>query len=228
VDFCIAQDMVAIRADDRKVYAKYLFAALRSVEVQRRIENMHVGTLIPHFKKGDFDKLYLPVPARHIQTYIGDLYFDLSARVDLLQRANATLEAIAQALFKSWFIDFDPVRAKAEGREPEGRDAATAAPFPAEFEDSPLGAIPKGWRLSRVGDTFLVTMGQSPPGETYNEDGVGVPFYQGRADFGFRFPSVRVHCTAATRFASARDVLVSVRAPVGDVNVAFEQAEALH
>jgi type I restriction enzyme, S subunit len=62
VDFCIAQDMLAIRADDTKIYPRFLFAALRSIMVQREIENMHVGTLIPHFKKGDFDKLHIPVP----------------------------------------------------------------------------------------------------------------------------------------------------------------------
>jgi type I restriction enzyme S subunit len=152
VDFCIAQDMVAIRANERKVSARYLLAVLRSDDVQRRIENMHVGTLIPHFKKGDFDKLFLPVPPRPAQEFIGDLYFDLSARVDLLRQTNATLESIAQALFKSWFIDFDPVRAKAEGREPEGMDAATAALFPAEFEESALGLIPKGWRAGSIAE----------------------------------------------------------------------------
>jgi type I restriction enzyme S subunit len=145
--------MVAIRAEESKVYPRYLFAVLRSPEAQRRIEEMHVGTLIPHFKKGDFDKLYLPIPARNAQKFIGDLYFEFSARIDLLRQANATLEAIAQALFKSWFIDFDPVRSKAEGREPEGMDAETAALFPSEFEESELGAIPKGWRVRSL-DSF--------------------------------------------------------------------------
>src|SRR5690606_31495493 len=146
----------------------------------------------------------------------------IDERIDLLRETNASLESIAQALFKSWFIDFDPVRAKAAGREPEGMDAATAELFPAEFEESALGAIPKGWRASKAGDVFRITMVQSPPGETYNQEGAGVPFYQGRADFGFRFPSVRVYCPAPTRHAREGDVLVSVRAPVGDVNVALE------
>src|SRR6266481_1275465 len=78
VGFCIAQDMVAIRADQKRVYPKYLFALLRSASVQTQIENMHVGTLIPHFKKGDFDKLLLPIPERGTQKFIGDLYFELS------------------------------------------------------------------------------------------------------------------------------------------------------
>jgi len=135
---------------------------------------------------------------------------------------NATLEGMARALFQSWFVDFDPVRAKLDGRLPEGMDAETAALFPSEFEESEQGAIPKGWTVGEVAAAFNLTMGQSPPGHTYNEDGSGLPFYQGCTDFGFRFPTRRVFCTAPTRYAKAGDSLVSVRAPVGDINIADE------
>ena len=145
VDFCIAQDMVAVRANPKKVDPKYLFAALRSPTVQSQIDNMHVGTMIPHFKKGDFGKLNIPVPSLVVQQEIGDLYFALTQRISELRETNATLEAIAQALFKSWFVDFDPVRAKLEGRPPEGMDEATAALFPDGFEESELGLVPRGW-----------------------------------------------------------------------------------
>lgn len=95
VNFCIAQDMVAIRANEQEVYPKYLFAALRSSIIQQEIENLHVGTLIPHFKKSDFDKLFIPCPS----------YFYFSQKIDLLQRQNATLEAMAETLFRQWFIE---------------------------------------------------------------------------------------------------------------------------
>jgi type I restriction enzyme S subunit len=78
------------------------------------------------------------------------------------------------------------------------------------------------WRQSVIADEFKVTMGQSPPGSTYNSTGDGLPFYQGRADFGPRFPTRRVYCTAPTRTAAAGDTLLSVRAPVGDINIATE------
>ncbi|MGA2264471.1 MAG: restriction endonuclease subunit S, partial [Acidobacteriota bacterium] len=113
VDFCIAQDMVAVRANVKKVYPKYLFAALRSPIVQEQIAHMHVGTLIPHFRKGDFDKLLIPVPSPDQQQFIGDFYFNLSAKIDVNRGMNETLEAMARALFTSWFVNFDPVRAKA-------------------------------------------------------------------------------------------------------------------
>ena len=135
---------------------------------------------------------------------------------------NQTLEGLARAIFKSWFVDFDPVRARAEGRD-SGLPDHISALFPDCFEDYELGELPGGWLWSTVGEHFRLTMGQSPPGSTYNEATEGSPFYQGRRDFGFRFPSRRVFCTAPTRFAEPGDTLVSVRAPVGSVNMASER-----
>lgn len=105
VDFCIAQDMVAIRADERKIYPKYLFAALRSVLIQQEIEGLHVGSLIPHFKKGDFDDLKIPIVDPKLQEFIGNQYFDFSLKIDLLHRQNKTLEAMAETLFRQWFVE---------------------------------------------------------------------------------------------------------------------------
>lgn len=105
VGFCIAQDMVAIRVDESKVYPKYLFAVLRSKSIQQEIEGLHVGSLIPHFKKGDFDDLQIPIAKPDLQKYIGDQYFDISLKIDLLHRQNKTLEAMAETLFYQWFIE---------------------------------------------------------------------------------------------------------------------------
>ena len=172
---------------------------------------------------GDCFKFKLSLPPLNVQRRIAELLGALDDRIALLRETNATLEAIAQALFKSWFVDFDPVHARQQGLAPEGMDEATAALFPDGFEESELGLVPRGWRYSTVGESFILTMGQSPPGDTYNEVGNGLPFYQGRTDFGFRFPSQRVFCAAPTRLAEPGDTLVSVRAPVGDVNMALEK-----
>lgn len=165
VNFCIAQDMVAVRADPNKVYPRYLFALLRSGEVQGRIENMHVGTLIPHFKKGDFHKLLLPVPSRTEQEAIGDMYFEISAKIELNRRMNVTLEAMARALFQSWFVDFDPVRAKLDGRAPTNLDPTTAALFPTSFQDSSIGKVPEGWEITTLESALSVLeIGGRPKG----------------------------------------------------------------
>jgi len=136
------------------------------------------------------------------QRAIAEILGALDDRIDNLRQINATLEAIATALFKSRFVDFDGLPLE-------------------EMQESALGLIPKEWQVSTVGEYFDLTMGQSPPGDTYNETGEGVPFYQGRTDFGSRFPTERVYCTAPTRLAKKDNVLVSVRAPVGDINVAL-------
>ena len=110
------------------------------------------GSAQPSLNRNYIYGIKVRVPGRDEQDRIVETLQALDYRIDLLCQTNATLEYIAQALFRSWFIDFDPVRAKAEGREPEGMDAATAALFPAEFEESALGLIPKGWRAGTLAD----------------------------------------------------------------------------
>ncbi len=163
------------------------------------------------------------LPPIEEQRHIAHILSTLDDKIELNRQMNETLEATARAIFKSWFVDFDPVKAKMEGRKPVGMDTETAALFPSAFQDSPLGEIPKGWKVVTVDKDFNLTMGQSPPGSTYNEDGNGMPFYQGRKDFGFRYPTRRVYCTAPKRFAEKGDTLVSVRAPVGDINMVEEE-----
>jgi type I restriction enzyme S subunit len=169
VDFVIAQDMVALRADEKVIAPLFLFAALRSPDVQRQIRNLDVSGVIPHFKKTDFDKLHLPYPERDLQEAIGCIYFDFCARIELNRRMIWTLEAIARAIFRSWFVDFDPVRAKATGKTPPGLMPDLAALFPDTFEDSELGEIPKGWQVAGLDEiaTFLngLALQQYPPGE---------------------------------------------------------------
>jgi type I restriction enzyme, S subunit len=210
-----------------------------------------VGAVQQHFNVGSARTLRINLPPLPIQQRIAQILGTLDDKIELNRRMNATLEATTRALFQSWFTDFDPVRqnmdrktggrnqpSPAAARHPlppgEGRgegaagmlaglEAATANLFPAHLEDSPLGHIPKGWKEGTVVEGFNLTMGQSPPGDTYNEEGNGIPFYQGRTDFGFRFPTRRIYCSSPTRYAKPGDTLVSVRAPVGDINMANEE-----
>ena len=115
-----------------------------------------------------------------------------------------------------WSVD--RARAYLDAMDPE-----IAALFPDRFVDSELGEIPAGWEVKPLGETFDLTMGQSPPGTTYNEQGEGLPFFQGRADFGFRYPENRKFCTAPIRIAQPDDTLISIRAPVGEINMARER-----
>ena len=184
-----------------------------------RIARMDVGSANPTLNRNHVHPIEILWPPITEQRAIAHILGTLDDKIELNRRINETLEAMARALFKSWFVDFDPVRAKAEGRDP-GLPKHIADLFPDSFEDSELGKIPRGWKVGTVDEEFNLTMGQSPPGETYNEAKEGLPFFQGRADFGFRFPTQRVYCTEPTRFAEAGDTLISVRAPVGDINMA--------
>ena len=188
------------------------------------LRNYDSGSAQSSLNRNYLYPIKMTVPTPKEQRAIAHILGTLDDKIELNRRMNETLEALARAIFKSWFVDFDPVRAKMEGRQPVGMDAETAALFPAEFEDSALGLIPKGWKVGPLEEIADIVMGQSPPGETYNEEGNGLSFYQGTRDFGFRFPSRRIYCTAPTRFAEKDDVLLSVRAPVGELNLAIERS----
>lgn len=104
IDFCIAQDMIALRADNAKIYNKYLFAVLRSREIQQQIYNTNVGDVIPHFKKQFMDQLLIPVPDRKVQEAIGDLYYALSYKVEHNKKINDNLQQQAATIFRQWFV----------------------------------------------------------------------------------------------------------------------------
>jgi type I restriction enzyme S subunit len=222
-DGVCSTDIWVVRATDGidQGFLYYWMASEGFVEAATRGSK---GTKMPRADWDFVGRLTAQVPPLPAQQRIASTLGSLDDKIELNRRMNRTLERLAQALFKSWFIDFDPVRAKAEGDPTAGGlPDHLAALFPERLVDSELGEIPEGWEVSTIGDEFRLTMGQSPPGETYNEERRGEPFFQGRRDFGFRYPANRVYCTAPTRFAAKDDTLMSVRAPVGDVNMAFDR-----
>ncbi len=116
---------------------------------------MNTDSAVPGLNRDNAHALEVRVPPLSIQKIIADFLQYLDDRITLLRETNATFEAIAQALFKSWFVDFDPVRAKMEGRVPEGMDEATAALFPDSLEETELGEVPRGWRVTKFEDFIL-------------------------------------------------------------------------
>jgi type I restriction enzyme S subunit len=156
----LAQRIVTLRGKSGVLHNDYLLYALQSEPVQAQLRGRASGTTVVGIKQSELRKVKLSLPCFDAQIEVAGVLRSLDNRIDLLRQTNATLESIAQALFKSWFIDFDPVRAKAEGREPEGMDAATAALFPTEFEESALGLIPKGWRVVSLKDCVQIRDGK--------------------------------------------------------------------
>ncbi len=132
--------------------AKFISYCLRLPETKDWLIRHAVGATMPNLNTGILSAVPITLPPLEVQLEIAAALGSLDDRITLLRETNATLEAIAQALFKSWFVDFDPVYAKAEGRQPEGMDAATAALFPDSFEESELGLVPQGWGVRPIGE----------------------------------------------------------------------------
>lgn len=152
--------------DTSRVDARYLSYYLRSAAGQSAIRSLTVGSTQPKLALFRIEQIEVPCPAIDVQRAVADLLGALDDRVTVLRETNATLEAIAQALFKSWFVDFDPARAKRDGRAPEGMDEATAALFPDIFEGSDLGQVPKGWRPCRLDSLLELAYGKALKAES--------------------------------------------------------------
>ena len=157
---CFPDSVVGFTADKSKAdirFIEYVFRAFRD-SVKRRA----YGSVQENINLEVLRDLEFPIPSLEIQKKIADFITIFDDRIALLRETNATLEAIAQALFKSWFVDFDPVHAKARGESPQGIDDATAAQFPDSFEESELGMIPKGWCGQSFTQTINVIGGGTP------------------------------------------------------------------
>jgi type I restriction enzyme S subunit len=169
------------------------------------------GTKILHTAPVRIEAFEFELPPLAEQKAIASILRALDDKIELNRRMNATLEAMARALFQNWFVDFDPVRAKLDGRKPFGLDEATAALFPSTFQDSTLGLIPFAWQVTRLDNIATVLMGLSPGGDSYNAAGVGIPLINGPVEFGDYFPVKTKWTENSTRFATEGDLIFCVR-----------------
>ncbi|WP_435547340.1 restriction endonuclease subunit S [Desulfobacterium sp. N47] len=169
----------------------FIYNFLTSNEIVEVLDVIADGSTsaYPSLKPSDIENLDILLPPLPEQKAIASVLSSLDGKIDLLHRQNKTLEAMAQTLFRQWFVE--------EAQE--------------------------DWQDGKFPDEFDYVMGASPPGESYNETGVGIPMFQGNADFEFRFPKRRIFTTDPKKFAEKYDTLVSVRAPVGAQNMANEK-----
>lgn len=177
--------------DTNELLPKYLMMWFRRSEFDRYARFHSHGSAREIFDWSEMCDVMLPIPSIERQREIVAEYETLSKRIHLNKQMIFTLESTAQTLYRKMFVD--------------GIDK---------------GNLPDGWRMGTLSDIAKITMGQSPDGDTYNLNGDGIIFYQGRTDFGRRFPTARVYTTHPARYAKEGDILLSVRAPVGDINIA--------
>lgn len=155
--YVVSNKQMKLTVDRAKADARFIYYVFSGPDKQTEILDNGIGSSVPGFNLGQLKRHEVLLPSLPEQMAIADFLELLDDRITLLRETNATLEAIAQALFKSWFVDFDPVRAKMEGRAPEGMDEATAALFPDALEESELGRVPKGWQVCALDEiaTYL-------------------------------------------------------------------------
>ncbi|MCI6748292.1 MAG: restriction endonuclease subunit S [Bacteroidales bacterium] len=200
---CCSNDVLCIRPNSN-IPSSYLYYLLSQDSFFDYVMTGAKGTKMPRGDKGHIMNWAVYQSTLSQQQNIAEILAPLDDKIAVNSRICANLEAQAEALFKSWFVDFTPFKDQ-------------------PFVDSELGPIPQGWKVGTLGDIANIIMGQSPAGSSYNERGNGVIFYQGRTEFGFRFPNVRLYTTMPKRYAEPMSILLSVRAPVGDINVAIEK-----
>lgn len=189
---------------------RYLCYCLNTINIRGYI----TGSAQPKLNQDNLLSISINLPPLEKQVYVADVLDVLDRKISLNTRMNAELEAMAKQLYDYWFVQFDFPDENGKPYKSSGGKMV--------WNEKRKREIPEGWEDATLFEIANITMGQSPDGSTYNTDAIGMVFYQGSTDFGIRFPSVRMFTTNPTRFASKGDILMSVRAPVGDTNIANE------
>lgn len=182
---------------------RYLYYLFNTSAVRAQINATATGTKVRHTAPERVCAVRVCLPSLGEQRRIAGVLGAFDELVDINERRIALLENLARSLYREWFVRF---------RFPDHEDV--------ELVDSELGPIPATWRVSRLDEVATIVMGQSPKSEHYNDAGRGLPFHQGVTDYGRLIPTHRKFCTLEPRVAESGDVLCSVRAPVGRLNLA--------
>ncbi|MDU3572498.1 MAG: restriction endonuclease subunit S [Serratia marcescens] len=191
------------------IYLKYIIA---SPWFSKYIQSINTGSLVPHISSKQIKDFPINLPPLPQQKKLSSVLAALDKKIDVNNFINAELEAMAKTLYDYWFVQFDFPDANGKPYKTSGGKMVYNATLKRE--------VPVGWAVNTLSQIANITMGQSPAGESYNEDGIGTLFFQGSTDFGWLFPTPRQYTTSPARMAKKGDILLSVRAPVGDMNIA--------
>ena len=173
---------------------------------------LNSGSAQPSLNRNYLYPVKVKVPRVNVQVRISSVLRALDKKIEINNRINSQLEAMAKTLYDYWFVQFDFPDANGKPYKTSGGKMV--------YNPTLKREIPEGWCDQTLCQIANITMGQSPEGSSFNEESVGTIFYQGSTDFGWLFPTTRQYTTAPGRMAKKGDILLSVRAPVGDMNIA--------
>jgi len=193
----LASTMVKLTPKTNELNPRYLYYWL--LHKGEPLRKRRRGTGIPHVSEQVFSNLPIALPPLEEQYGIAEVLSSVDEAIEATDRLIQKLEYVKKALMQELLT-------KGIGHK--------------EFQETPIGKIPKEWKLTKLSNIAKIVMGQSPPSSTYNEKGIGVPFLQGRAEFGRIYVEPRLYTSKPIKIAEKGDLLISVRAPVGDVNIA--------
>ena len=166
--------IIRARVDKKKANPLFYYYFFHSQLGRQTIEGIVEQVAAAGIRGSDLAKLKVPYPPLPTQHAIARILGSLDDKIELNRQMNETLEAMARAIFQSWFVDFDPVRAKAEGRQPAGMDAETAALFPSDMVEVDGREVPKGWRMLTLGDLCSLDKGVSYKGAFLSDEGTSM------------------------------------------------------
>ena len=221
------QRLGLITAQSGEVLPEFIYHLFKTFPVRDQIRRTSSGSKVKHTSPERIYDVHVPLPPVKDQAAIAEILTTIETKIALNQRINLELEGMAKLLYDYWFVQYDFPLSAAQAAA-LGKPRLAGQPYRTSggkmvFNPQLKREIPKGWVAKELSDIAEITMGQSPPGNTYNNEQNGVLFFQGSTDFGWRYPSPRQYTTAPTRMARKGDILLSVRAPVGTLNIAPEE-----
>lgn len=235
-ELAFAGFLIKFSVNPTLVNPKYLRYYTITNHYREWVQNFSLGSTRGNLNAESFSNCPIPLPSRKQQDFLVKILSALDDKIELNNRINEVLEAKAKLLYDYWFVQFefpasgasaslsplDGSRSPLDGSRSPRNGGYKSSGGKMVYNKKLKREIPEGWEVKRLEEIANITMGQSPSGKSYNEYGDGMIFFQGSTDFNWRFPTNRVFTTEPSRLAFEDDILISVRAPVGTMNIAME------
>lgn len=213
INYTVQRSVGVIKTDKKQLDPYFLAYQLQIPQFQKRLVSLSKGAVQKCLFISDLKTLQISVPPLEEQKVISSVLRNIDLKIQNNKQQIETLESLAKTIYDYWFVQFDFPNEDGKPYKSSGGKMV--------WNEELKREIPEGWKVGILSNIANITMGQSPSGSTYNKDNTGVIFFQGCAEFGNRYPNEKIYTSAPSRKAKKNDILMSVRAPVGDINISL-------